>query len=345
MPGNVASMSTLAALNSSDIRARRLIAQLLAPSAAHPLSPATASLSDVASWMTAVQSQNAAAGRDVLALRSGRDAGSVSAQDLAAADIVRNWSQRGTHHLLPARDVRWITQLCAPRVQRASEKRRGNIGLTDADVDLCRAALSDALADGTTLTRTQCYGIFRGAGVDPDGGRGSHMLRHFGGEGDIIQGVPEGSVETFVLHDAAVAEPAEFKGQDALRELAVRYFRSRGPATVKDFAWWTGLTVTDAKKAAALALESSTEGGTVIEATTEDGRSVLLADWQVDVSPAELADALRPDILLPAFDEYLMGYGDRSDAISPEVTTEVGPTKNGLVHPSLMQDGQVTGRR
>lgn len=235
--------------------------------------------------------------------------------------------------------------LCSPRVQRASEKRRGNIGLTDADVDLCRAALLDALADGATLSRTQCYGVFKDAGVDPDGGRGRHLLRHFGGEGDIIQGAPEGSVGTFVLHDAVVAEPAEFTGQDALRELAVRYFRSRGPATVKDFAWWTGLTVTDAKKAAALALEGGTETGTVIEATTEDGRSVLLADWQVDVSPAELAGAVRPDVQLPAFDEYLMGYGDRSDVISPEVTVEVGPTKNGLVHPSLVQAGQVTGRR
>lgn len=84
--------------------------------------------------------------------------------------------------------------LCSPRVQRASEKRRGNIGLTDADVDLCRAALLDVLADGAALSRTQCYGVFKDAGVDPDGGRGTHMPHHFGGEGDIIQSVPDGTV-------------------------------------------------------------------------------------------------------------------------------------------------------
>uniref|UniRef100_UPI0028AE97E4 winged helix DNA-binding domain-containing protein n=1 Tax=Corynebacterium variabile TaxID=1727 RepID=UPI0028AE97E4 len=288
------------------------------------------------------QAQNAAAGREALALRTSAD--SLSPADLSAAGVVRSWSQRGTHHYLPARDVRWITLLCSPRVQRASAKRRGLLGLTDADVDLGRTALLAALVDGTSLTRTQCYGAFRDAGVDPDGGRGPHMLRHFGGEGDIIQGVPAGREETFVLHDAAVSDPVDLTGEDALGALATRYFRSRGPATVKDFAWWTGLTVTDAKKGTALAVAA----GAVIEASAADGRTMYLGDWQVDVTDAELADAVSPehaDIPLPAFDEYLMAYTDRSDIITPDVTAEVGPTKNGLVHPSVLRAGVVTARR
>lgn len=325
--------------DTTDLRARRLIAQLLSPSAARP---PLDSLAETATWLTAVQAQNAAAGREALALRTGAD--SLSPADLSAAGVVRSWSQRGTHHYLPARDVRWITLLCSPRVQRASAKRRGLLGLTDADVDLGRTALLAALADGTSLTRTQCYGVFRDAGVDPDGGRGPHMLRHFGGEGDIIQGVPAGREETFVLHDAAVSDPVDLTGEDALGALATRYFRSRGPATVKDFAWWTGLTVTDAKKGTALAVAA----GAVIEASAADGRTMYLGDWQVDVTDAELADAVSPehaDIPLPAFDEYLMAYTDRSDIITPDVTAEVGPTKNGLVHPSVLRAGVVTARR
>lgn len=325
--------------DTTDLRARRLIAQLLSPSAARP---PLDSLAETATWLTAVQAQNAAAGREALALRTGAD--SLSPADLSAAGVVRSWSQRGTHHYLPARDVRWITLLCSPRVQRASAKRRGLLGLTDADVDLGRTALLAALADGTSLTRTQCYGAFRDAGVDPDGGRGPHMLRHFGGEGDIIQGIPAGREETFVLHDAAVSDPVDLTGEDALGALATRYFRSRGPATVKDFAWWTGLTVTDAKKGTALAVAA----GAVIEASAADGRTMYLGDWQVDVTDAELADAVSPehaDIPLPAFDEYLMAYTDRSDIITPDVTAEVGPTKNGLVHPSVLRAGVVTARR
>lgn len=325
--------------DTTDLRARRLIAQLLSPSAARP---PLDSLAETATWLTAVQAQNAAAGREALALRTGAD--SLSPADLSAAGVVRSWSQRGTHHYLPARDVRWITLLCSPRVQRASAKRRGLLGLTDADVDLGRTALLAALADGTSLTRTQCYGVFRDAGVDPDGGRGPHMLRHFGGEGDIIQGVPAGREETFVLHDAVVSDPVDLTGEDALGALATRYFRSRGPATVKDFAWWTGLTVTDAKKGTALAVAA----GAVIEASAADGRTMYLGAWQVDVTAAERADAVSPehaDIPLPAFDEYLMAYTDRSDIITPDVTAEVGPTKNGLVHPSVLRAGVVTARR
>ncbi|WP_291473258.1 winged helix DNA-binding domain-containing protein [Corynebacterium sp.] len=330
---------TLALTDTTELRARRLIAQLLAPSAARP---EPGSLAETATWLTAVQAQNAAAGREALALRTGSD--SLSPADLTAAGVVRSWSQRGTHHYLPARDVRWITLLCSPRVQRASAKRRGQLGLTDADVELGRASLLDALADGTSLTRTQCYGVFRDAGVDPDGGRGPHMLRHFGGEGDIIQGVPAGREETFVLHDVAVSDPVRLTGQDALGTLATRYFHSRGPATVKDFAWWTGVTVTDAKKGTALAVAS----GSVTEASADDGRTMYLADWQADVTAAELADAVSPehaDISLPAFDEYLMAYTNRSDIITPDVTVEVGPTKNGLVRPSVLRAGVVTGRR
>lgn len=321
----------------TDLRARRLIAQLLAPSAARP---APDTLTGTATWMTAVQAQDAAAGRDALALRTGLAAGTVSPADLADAGIVRSWSQRGTHHYLPARDVRWITRLCSPRVLRASAKRRGQIGLTDADVDRCRDALLAALADGP-LTRPECYDVFRAAGTDPGANRGPHMLRHFGGEGDIVQGTPQGTTETFVLHDAVVPDPVKLSGRDALCELAVRYFHSRGPATVRDFSWWTGLTTADARTAADLAVGTGT-----VTATTVDGRTMYLADWQADVSPAELTDAVspgRPPLALPAFDEYLMAYTDRSDVVTPEVTAQVGPTKNGLVHPFLVAAGRVTG--
>lgn len=321
----------------SELRARRLIAQLLAPSMARP---APSSLSETAGYLVAVQAQNAAAGRAALALRAGTD--ELTPTDLTAAGIVRSWSQRGTHHLLRTRDVRWVTRLCSPRVQRASARRRGLLGLTDADVDRCRDAL---LAAATVpVPRTTAYRIFRDAGVDPDGGRGPHMLRHFGGEGDLIQGTPDGTEDTFILHDAVVPDPVVLAGEEALAELGVRYFRSRGPATVRDFAWWSGLTVTDARKAAALAVDTRT----VVPTDSPDGRRMFLADWQDDITAAELADAVapdHPDLLLPAFDEYLMAYTDRSDIMDAAVTTAVGPTKNGLVHPCIVREGRVTGRQ
>lgn len=337
------SPSELSIRTPSELRARRLIAQLLAPSAARP-TPTT--LAEVASYLTAIQAQMAPSGRDALALRSGIAPGRITAADLADASIVRSWSQRGTHHYLPLRDVRWVTLLCTPRVQRASEKRRGSLGLSNADVDRCR----DAFFAATTvpITRTQAYEIFQGAGVDPEGGRGSHLLRHFGGEGDIVQGTPAGTQDTFIRLDVLNANrpeamPLNLTGDDALCELGVRYFRSRGPATAQDFAWWSGLTVTDAKRAAALACAT----GTVI-AADNPGHTFFLADWQTDVSATEIAaavDSHRHDLHLPAFDEYLMAYADRSAIVTPEITAIVGPTKNGLTYPCIVREGEIIGRQ
>lgn len=325
----------------ADIRARRLIAQLLAPSAARPAVGTV--VQDVASHMLAVQAQNHSAGLDALSLRSGADRDAAQ-EALAGGSILRSWSQRGTHHYLAARDVRWMTLLCSPRVQVASAKRRAGIGLGDADIDVCRTALLDHLAasggTGTPVTRSAAYGVFAAAGVDPTGNRGPHMLRHFGGEGDIVQGPRSAGEDTFVLHDAVVPDPVDLTGEDALRELGIRYHRSRGPATVKDLAWWSGLTVRDATKATELAVAS----GSVVAAVTGGGRTVHLADWQQDVTPSELADALDLRAALPAFDEYLLAYTDRSDVITPGVAAQVGPTKNGLFHACLVQDGMVTGR-
>ncbi|MDN5684940.1 winged helix DNA-binding domain-containing protein [Corynebacterium glyciniphilum] len=341
----------MTSLSADRLRGLRLIAQLLAPSHARPL-PAAPDIHAAAVHMLAMQSQNLRAGVTALGVRAG-----VTDLDIAALDdagVVRSWSQRGTHHLLAAEDVRWMTRLCTPRVQAASKKRRGGLGLSDSDVDTCRTALLARLtAAPAPLPRSEAYLVFAEAGVDPDGGRGPHMLRHFGGEGEIIQGPrsiqsagTEGasgagrSEDTFVLHDAVVSHPRGLTGKDALRELAVRYYRSRGPATVKDLAWWSGLTLRDVRAATALALDT----GAVVTVEAADGRTLHMADWQQDVTDAEVDSALGTPRDLPAFDEYLLGYTDRSDVMTDTVAAEVGPTKNGLFHAFHVENGTVTGR-
>lgn len=329
-------------LSADRLRGLRLIAQLLAPSRARPL-PEGADIHAAATHMLAVQAQNLRAGVTALGLRAGvTDLAEAALDD---AGVVRSWSQRGTHHLLAAEEVRWMTRLCTPRVQAASEKRRSSLGLSDNDVDTCRTALLVRLAaTPAPLPRSEAYQVFAEAGVNPDGGRGPHMLRHFGGEGEIIQGSRSTgtgrSEDTFVLHDAVVSQPRDLTGEDALRELAVRYYRSRGPATVKDLAWWSGLMLRNVRTATALALDT----GAVVTLNAPDGRILHLADWQRDVTDAEVDNALSTPRDLPAFDEYLLGYTDRSDVMTDAVAVEVGPTKNGLFHAFHIEDGTVTGR-
>ena len=306
----------------AELRARRIVAQgLHAPGR---------SAGEVARWMLGVQGQTYAAGIRALALRGPRDDAAV----LAAVDrheIVRGWPMRGTLHFLPAEDVRWMMRLCGPRVARAQAQRRPGLGLSEPQVEVAREALHSALREGP-LTRPEVYEVFDAAGVDPKEGRGPHLTRAFGGEGDIVQGPRRGAGETFLHVDDLPVAQRELAGEEALAELGTRYLHSHGPVSVKDLTWWAGITVAQAKKAIALARD-----------VVEFGDGYWMGEWQLDVPAAELEEALARTYELPAFDEILLGYGEKSLILPDDVRAEV-LTKNGLSWPFTMVDGVITGR-
>lgn len=282
--------------------------------------------------MTATQGQTYAAGIRALGLRSGTDDDTVRAA-VERHEIVRCWPQRGTLHFVPAQDARWLMRLGNPRVEAAAANRRPSLGLSPEHVETARAALHDALlATDSPVTRIECYEIFARAGVDPTEGRGPHLLRAFGGEGEVVQGPLRGKTETFQHVDQLPhphAEPA-----DPAAESARRYALSHGPVTVKDFVWWSGLTVAVAKKALATA--------TMTDDVMHHGEYFQGA-WQENVSDNELEAALGAEYHLPAFDEYLLGYADKSFALPDELRPRV-LTKNGISWPFVVVDGVVVGR-
>jgi len=306
----------------AELRARRLVAQGL-----H--SPARTA-AEVARWMLGVQGQKYTDGVRALSLRGPRDDAAV----LAAVDrheVVRAWPMRGTLHFLPAEDARWMMRLCGPRVARAQQQRRPGLGLSEPDVAVAREALHAALRNGP-LTRPEVYEVFRAAGVDPTEGRGPHLVRALGGEGDVVQGPRQGSVETFVHVDDLPVAQRELEGDEALAELGTRYLHSHGPASVKDLVWWAGLTVAQARRAVALARDVVPFGG-----------EQWMGEWQIDVPAAELEAALAATYELPAFDEILLGYADKS-LILPEKLRPQVLTKNGLSWPFVLRGGTITGR-
>ncbi|WP_460490739.1 winged helix DNA-binding domain-containing protein [Corynebacterium nasicanis] len=306
----------------AELRARRIVAQGL-PSSGRSAAAA-------ARWMLGVQGQKYADGIRALSLRGPRDDAAVLAV-VDKLEIVRAWPMRGTLHFLPAEDVRWMTRLCGPQVARAQKQRRPGLGLSEDAVVVAREALHSALRGGA-LTRPEIYEVFAGAGVDPGDGRGPHLVRAFGGEGDVVQGPRRGAVETFLHVDDLPAAQRELEGDAALAELGTRYLHSHGPASVKDLVWWAGITVAQARRAVGLARD-----------VVEFGDGYWMGEWQRDVPAAELERALEQHYELPAFDEILLGYGDKSlilpDALRPEVLT-----KNGISWPFTMRDGVITGR-
>lgn len=280
-----------------ELRVRRLIAQRLVPSRKLP-TPL-----DAARWMLATQAQQYDSGVKALRARSNSD---------NVDGVVRCWSQRGTHHFLAAEDAPWMMRLCAPRAEAAAAKRRPGLGITDVDYANSKAAFYEALADGP-VPRALAYQV-----MGFDGVQGSHLLRSFGSAGDVVQI----DKDVFALSTAPVA----FEGDGALAELGTRYFHSRGPATAQDLAWWSGLTVRDARKAAALARD-------VIQVD-----EYYMGVYQEDVS---LDGILDNQLELPGFDEYLLGYKDRSAVCSPALVPIVGPTKNGMCRPFRVVNGEV----
>ncbi|WJZ19095.1 hypothetical protein CGUA_12840 [Corynebacterium guangdongense] len=319
------------AMDLLELRARRLIAQHLSPAVARPTpaDPRTAVRS-----MGAVQGQTYPAGIRGLSLRW---AGPHDENDSAVHDaieaglIVRCWPMRGTLHFVPAEDARWMMRLGNPPVERAAARRRPGLGLSPEDVDTARRALHAALADGP-LTRPEVYAVFTAAGVDPGDNRGPHLLRALGGEGEVVQGPKRGRDETFLLVDSLPVESVELGRAESLALLAARYVDSHGPVTADDFRWWTGL----GKREAGAALAA------VPGAIAVDG--FHMGAWQADVTAGEIEQALATEYRLPAFDEYLLGYHDKSfalaDALRPQVLTKNGISWNFLVG----HGGEVTGR-
>ncbi|MBC7991596.1 MAG: AlkZ family DNA glycosylase [Luteimonas sp.] len=292
---------------------------------------AFAAPADVVSWLVAVQAQDYLGSLWAVGLRMQEASEASVEQAIAERRIVRTWPMRGTLHLVGAADVRWLQRLLAPRVLAANAARiKRDYGLDESVFKRCRKVVEKTLRDGEPITRNALYQVLDAANIATANQRGIHITGQLAHERLICGGPREGRQPTFVLLDAWLP-PTPVKSRDeALAELALRYIRSRGPATAQDFAWWSGLTVKDAQAAFASV-------HALVRQETIDGKVFWLAP------EAELARKPRKSVhLLPPFDEYLVGYKDRSAAVDPAFNRQVIGI-NGLVGASIVIDGRIVG--
>ena len=297
----------------------------------HRLTAPARTVTDAAHHMLAVQSQDFTAGRWALAVRTGNP---VRLRDVDRAfdrgDIVRGWTMRGTLHTVPARDLGWMLQVTAGRQRQQAASRHRDLGIDDDMVVAAVRALTPALRDGG-CTRAEVFEILESIGIDPAGQRGIHLLFTLTIDGLICQGpvVPREGVtreQRFVLVEEHIREHAV--PDDPLAELFVRYIDGHGPAAIADFAWWSGLTLGQAREAAARAAERVDDLGDGLFAPRRRPRRTTGA-------PSVHA--------LGAFDEYYISYADRTTVCAQEHLAAVGPGKNGMVRPTLVEQGRVIG--
>ncbi|RBY94549.1 winged helix DNA-binding domain-containing protein [Blastococcus sp. TBT05-19] len=311
-----------------DVALMRLVAQGLA---GPPAPDAAAAVRGLA----AVQGQDLPGAVTSVALRT---AGHRRADVLAAMDdgtVVRSWPMRGTLHLLLAEDLPWMLDLLGPRALAGLERRRAALELTGADAERAREIVVAVLSGGRRLSRAALLTAIHGGGVATTGQRGYHLLWFLSQTGTLCLGPTDGGEQTFVPLEEWVRARRRLDRDEALGELVLRYFRGHGPATVADLVRWAGTTVRDVRAGLAVA-------GDRLERLQVDGTEHLLDPATPELLAAHRAEA-RAVRLLPGFDEFVLGYGDRTAVLDPAFAERICPGRNGMFAPTVVFDGRVSG--
>lgn len=284
---------------------------------------------DVVRWLGAVQSQDYAGARWGLAQRAVGLTDAAIARAFDDGEILRTHFMRPTWHFVTPEDIRWMVALTAPRVHTVSGSYYRKLGLDAAIFRRSHSALERALEGGRHLTRPELAQALQRARVPCDGLRMNHLVMQAELERVICSGARRGKQFTYALFEERVPPAKPMDRDEAIVELARRYFTSHGPATVRDFVWWSGLTVRDAK----IGVEA---------AGLERERIGDLTYWSSGTAGARS----RPDgvaYLLPNYDEYLIAYKDRAHiASSGTMTALVAPGNTSFAH-HLIVDGVLAG--
>lgn len=243
--------------------------------------------------------------------------------------LVRTHVMRPTWHLVPAADVRWMVAFSADRVRVAMRARDRELELDSKLIAKANDLLASALAGGCSLGREVIARLLQAHGIRTDDNRLSHILMR--AEQDLVigSGKHERGKPTYRLLDACLPAQRMWTGDEAAAELVRRYFTSHGPAQADDFAWWSGLPLTAARRALA-SVSGELESFRLDEKTYWMGKETMAKHDAATVH------------LLPAFDEFLVGYRDRS-AVIPAAYSPKAIFTNGIFRPVVVAGGQVAG--
>lgn len=317
-------------LSDDQVRLLRTAAQQLAVRRTYP---ATA-VAQVVRDLGGVQAQEAeAAALGVRARCAGLVAADVERARTQERSVVRTWCMRGTLHLIATEDLGWLLGLLGPLFIRSSRGRRAELGLDEATGERAVTALQRVLEEQGPLTRAQIVEQLARRGIELLGQARPHLLGLAALRGIICEGPRRGREPTYVLLRDWVAVGPTLPPEQAGAELARRYLSAYAPATPEDFAAWSGLPLSAARAA------WQSHAGRLVEVQTRAAPAWMLqtrAAWLEETWPSPVVR------LLPRYDAYLLGYGDRSLLIESQYVRRIYPG-GGMLHPALLVDGQVRG--
>jgi len=286
---------------------------------------------DVVRWLGAVQSQDFAGAKWALGLRMQDATDESIEQAFADGTILRTHVMRPTWHFVAPADIRWMLTLTAPRINALNAYYYRKLELDDALFRHSNTVLANALQGGKQLTRSELASVLQQAGIAADNLlRSTYIIMRAELDGIICSGARRGKQFTYALLDERVPPTRTLDRDEALAEFARRYFTGHGPATLQDFVWWSGLAAADAK--AGLEMVTSQLMSEAIEGQT----------YWFSASMPPVKELSQRVHLLPNFDEYTVGYTDRSAVIDVSDSTKFDARGNVLNH-VIVLDGRVVG--
>lgn len=282
-------------------------------------------------WLGAVQSQDFAAAKWALGLRLQSVTDDDIEQAFTDGAILRTHVMRPTWHFVSPVDIRWLLALTAPRVHAATAYYTRKLELDDAVFMRSQDVLAKALQGGKQLTRDELASALEQAGIATEGEqRVTNIMMRAELDGVICSGARRGKQFTYALLAERAPQARSLDRDEALAELTLRYFMSHGPATTQDFVWWSGLTAADVRTGLAMVTSHLLH-------ETIDGQTY----WFPPPAPPR-QNLSQTAYLLPNFDEYTVGYTDRSAIFDTLHTNKLDP-RSGLLANTMVLDGQIVG--
>jgi hypothetical protein len=283
---------------------------------------------DLIEYLVGIQAQDYQQSNLAICVRLKNCTGSDVEEAISERKIIRTWPMRGTLHMVSASDIHWLLRLFKEKRISANQFRYRQLELDSRILNRSNKILEEILEGGNQLTRDEIKISLLQEGIKVDSMQLYHILHNASAEMLICFGNRRGKQFTYSLLDECVEEKKRLSREESLAELAFRYFRSRGPATINDFTWWSGLSLTDAR------------------AGLESVESKLLKEKLEDeiywFSSPPSGKKIKPLYLLPAFDEYLIAYKNREASLDPLFEKRL-IFINGMFNPMLVINGKVCG--
>lgn len=287
---------------------------------------------EIVTWMGAMQAQDYPMAKWAIGVRlPGSTDKSIEAA-IDNAEIIRIHLLRPTWHFVAAEDIYWLLELTAPQIKAAQSSRDRDLELTEAVYSKSNTIIEKALYKTGHLTREELITALKSAGIATDQNRASHLFERAELEKIICSGANRNGKPTYALLSERVRETRKLTKDEALAELARRYFTSRCPATGQDFMWWSGLPARDANHAMELVKSD-------LIPETINGRSYWLTHHFTVPRSSHTSV-----FLLPTYDEFILSYADRSASIPFEQEQHMKQISDrGVFRPIIVVNGQVTG--